>query len=91
MAIIYTHSGGGCEAITKEVGNELSDVEIHRFLCSQAAIREIIFSGGFSKKVCQVHADRLITCWNTEGAILANHLITGEINDSPNLVQESPA
>lgn len=56
MAIIYIYPGGGCEAIIREIGNELLDVEIHRWLCPATAEYQVDMPGGISKKACKEHA-----------------------------------
>jgi len=58
MATVYIHQGGGCEAIVREEGNELVDGEIHRYLCPNEVVETITFKAGFTKRVCQKHADK---------------------------------
>ena len=58
MVTIYIHTGGGCEAITDEHGNELTDLEIHRYLCSGPAEYRVTLPGGISKGVCSRHREQ---------------------------------
>lgn len=57
MAVIHIHTGGGCEAIVREVGNELSDEEIHRWMCPNEPCCNIDL-GTVWKKACEEHLEK---------------------------------
>ncbi len=58
MARIHIHQGGGCEAIVREEGNELTDKEVRQYLCPNKAVEIVTFDAGFTKSACQEHADK---------------------------------
>ena len=51
MAKIYIHDSDGCEFIVNEVGNELDDLVIHRYLCGKALAGELLAPGNVAKKL----------------------------------------
>lgn len=58
MAYIFKHYGGGCEAIIRQVGNELLDEDVHMYYCSNRYQFRVFFQGDVSKLVCAEHADK---------------------------------
>ena len=63
MALIHIHNTDGCEAIVKEVGNELLADEIHRHLCGLPVEFRVTFKGGIGKRVCRFHEKKFSEWW----------------------------
>lgn len=62
MGVTYIHEGGGCEAISHQVGNELNDWEVHVYKCEKLFTHAVQLKSG-PKLVCEEHAKKWAEMW----------------------------
>ena len=55
MTVDIIHEGGGCEAIARQEGSELKDLEVHIYLCSEKATHTAVFRDGRELPCCGSH------------------------------------
>ena len=56
MTVDHRHYGGGCEAIVRQVGNEIKDFDVHIYYCENAPAYLVTSPSGRQSKACELHA-----------------------------------